>query len=96
MCSNNLNEDNLQWKTTSNGRRPQNINSCISQQLLMDLPQIATTQPTKQNKTKQNKTKTKQNKTKQNKTGIRNWNSELKFGIGIWNWNLELEFRIWN
>ena len=35
MCSNNLNEDNLQLKTTSNGRRPQNIKIWISQQPLI-------------------------------------------------------------
>ena len=33
--NNPLNEDDLQWKKTSNGRRPQNIKSGISQKLLI-------------------------------------------------------------
>ena len=32
---NTQNKDDLQWKTTSNGRRPQNNKSGISQQLLI-------------------------------------------------------------
>ena len=35
QIKNTWNEDNLQWKTTSKGRRPQNIKSWISQQQMI-------------------------------------------------------------